>query len=241
MCGGARHRSGGCCRRGRAWRLVCAVDPSPGVPAHARARRPARRRADAVVLLLPATAPATSVTPPRSRHRARPEPPKSTAVRRARRSPRRASTTAGLYGDDMLLVSAETIPADVVDRSGDRGRAASRRSPRPSRCRIGQFSAENKMLRRRRRRPRRLPDLHPARQRRSSRTSGTGSRPARSPSTESLEKRLPLDKDGYLPSASGEQDVPIHVGAYVDQVGTVDAVVNTAWGEASGWSRTTRS
>ena len=45
---------------------------------------------------------------------------------------------------------------------------------------------------------------------------------------------MPLDKDGYLAVGSGERTFPIHVGAYVEQVGTVDAVVNTEWGEALG-------
>ena len=64
--------------------------------------------------------------------------------------------------------------------------------------------------------------------------SGTGSPPARSLSTEELEVGCPLDKNGYLAVGSGEQTFPIHVGAYVAQVGTIDAVVNTEWGEALG-------
>ena len=56
-----------------------------------------------------------------------------------------------------------------------------------------------------------------------------------------LKGRIPLDKDGYLAVGSGENTFPIHVGAWTSQVGTVDTVVNTAWGEDLGLPRTTRS
>ncbi len=67
---------------------------------------------------------------------------------------------------------------------------------------------------------------------RRSRTPGTASPDGEIAVLDTLKRRIPLDKDGYLAVGSGEQTAPIHVGAWTAQVGTIDAVVNTAWGKA---------
>ncbi len=53
--------------------------------------------------------------------------------------------------------------------------------------------------------------------------------------TTASEKSLPVDGDGYLQLALGEEDAEeIHVGAIAPQIDQVDAVVNTSWGEELG-------
>ena len=142
--------------------------------------------------------------------------------------------TVALYGDDMLLVGAETIPDDVVDQIMRIRIAGTRASAPLSQFSLGQFSLENKSYSRRGRStppgiaaftPRASAGLPgrvgPGRRRRDRRdgpwTSG-----------------CPLDKDGYLAVASGEQDVPDPRRRVVAQVGTIDTVVNTEWGEELG-------
>lgn len=49
-----------------------------------------------------------------------------------------------------------------------------------------------------------------------------------------LQKRLPIDEDGYLDLGSGEDAHRLHVGAFAPQVPTVDMVVNSRWGEELG-------
>ncbi len=48
------------------------------------------------------------------------------------------------------------------------------------------------------------------------------------------QRRLPVDGEGYLELALGDDAARIHVGAIAPQVDQVDAVVNTAWGEELG-------
>ncbi|UMG94069.1 M15 family metallopeptidase [Nocardioides sp. TF02-7] len=49
--------------------------------------------------------------------------------------------------------------------------------------------------------------------------------------TDTLTRRLPVDKDGYVALAVGDRTHNVHVASYYPQVGTVDAVVNTAWAD----------
>lgn len=48
------------------------------------------------------------------------------------------------------------------------------------------------------------------------------------------EKQVPVDEDGFLQLALGEESEEIHVGAFAPQVDQVDVVVNTSWGEELG-------
>lgn len=50
-----------------------------------------------------------------------------------------------------------------------------------------------------------------------------------------LRKRMPVDKEGFLRLGSQEDSARVHVGAYAPLVpGSVDAVVNSAWGSQLG-------
>ena len=53
-------------------------------------------------------------------------------------------------------------------------------------------------------------------------------------SVEELQKRLPLDSDGFLTLDVAEDAPRIHVGAYAPQVPTIELVVNEKWGETLG-------
>lgn len=53
-------------------------------------------------------------------------------------------------------------------------------------------------------------------------------------SADGLQKRLPLDRDGYLTLDVAAESPRIHVGAYAPQVPTIELVVNDKWGEALG-------
>ncbi len=138
-------------------------------------------------------------------------------------------------GDDMLLVGTDTIPDDVVDAirdiriNGRQGGGSGRRFS------LGSFSLENRNYRIAAVDAGGLPAVHPGL------SSGAVFQDAwdrvaggEVAVLEELKGRIPLDKDGYLAVGSGEQTFPIHVGAWTSQVGTIDAVVNTEWGEALG-------
>jgi hypothetical protein len=138
-----------------------------------------------------------------------------------------------LYGDDMLLVSTKTIPADVVDRIMRIRIAKEKAVTAAEPLSIGQFSLENKSY------TVAAVDAAGYRSFTPQLSAGLQNGWERVAAGEiavdrSLEKRLPLDKNGYLEVGSGERTYPIHVGAYVDHVGTIDTVVNTEWGEALG-------
>lgn len=138
------------------------------------------------------------------------------------------------YGDDLLIVSDDTLPEELLDRiravkvNGKPGVAEMEQFA------IGQISVEGKTFN--------VAAVDSAGYRR---FTGTGSaqfqdqwdRVANGEIAvlEEHTKRLPLDEDGYLAVGSGEQVHDIHVGAYSpSQVGTVDAVVNVGWGEELG-------
>ncbi|KAA1420201.1 M15 family metallopeptidase [Nocardioides humilatus] len=138
-----------------------------------------------------------------------------------------------LYGDDMLLVSAETIPEGVVDRILAIKIAGQKAVTAAVPLSIGQFSAENKSYRVA------AADIAGYRsfvEQRSADFQEQWDRIADGEVgvAEELKDRLPLDKNGYLKVGSGEQTFPIHVGAYGPQIGTIDTFVNAAWGEALG-------
>ncbi|WP_435741828.1 M15 family metallopeptidase [Nocardioides sp. SYSU DS0663] len=50
----------------------------------------------------------------------------------------------------------------------------------------------------------------------------------------SMKDKVPMDDQGFLSLGNGEQAPQVHVGAYVDQVPQLDAVVNEKWGEELG-------
>ncbi len=138
-----------------------------------------------------------------------------------------------LYGDDMLLVSTETIPDDLVEQILAIRIAGQRAVWAAEPLSIGQFSAENKSYRIA------AGDVAGYRsftERRSADFQSQWDRVAGGEISvaEDLKKRLPLDKDGYLAVGSGAKTFPIHVGSYGPQVGTIDTFVNAEWGEALG-------
>ncbi|WP_205471718.1 M15 family metallopeptidase [Nocardioides sp. SYSU D00038] len=49
-----------------------------------------------------------------------------------------------------------------------------------------------------------------------------------------LERKLPIDQDGYLKLGAAETASRVHVGAYAEQAPQVDAVVNEKWAEELG-------
>ena len=138
-----------------------------------------------------------------------------------------------LVGDDLLIVSADTIPDDVVDQitslrwKGQDGVSAW------TQLSVGQISVENKLYN--------LAAVEAAEYRRFTvqdsadfqeqwdRVAG-GEMAVRL----ELQDKLPLDEDGYLAVGSGEETHPVHIGAYGQQVGTIDGVVNQEWGEVLG-------
>lgn len=138
-----------------------------------------------------------------------------------------------LVGDDVLITSADTLPADLVQRiehlkvNGRPGVAASEQFS------LGQFSEENKVLD--------VAAVDPATFRRFTQDDAPfqdeWDRIANGEVAivDTLRDRLPLDKSGYLgiPTDDGEQQ--IHVGAWATyQVGAIDALVNSAWGPQLG-------
>ncbi|WP_183092659.1 M15 family metallopeptidase [Nocardioides stalactiti] len=141
----------------------------------------------------------------------------------------------GISSDDMLIVSPETIPDDLVDQIRRIRVDGSKAVSAATSLSLSTFSLENKNYRIA------AVDLDGYR-----RFTGPAQNGAQFQEAwervaqgeiavlDSLERRIPLDKDGYLAVGSGEQRFPIHVGAWTAQVGTIDAVVNTEWGEALG-------
>lgn len=136
-------------------------------------------------------------------------------------------------GDDLLVVAPESLPDDLVARirgikvDGRRGVAASELFS------LGEFTLENRVLR--------LAAVDPAGFRR---FAGNESAVFQSQwdriaggevaVLDTAARRLPID-DGFLPVGSGDEQHALHVGAYSPgQVGTIDAVVNTAWGQELG-------
>ncbi len=135
------------------------------------------------------------------------------------------------YGDDMLLVSTETIPDEVVEQILDIKIAGQKAVTAAEPLSVGQFSLENKSYR--------IAAVDAAEYRKYTQAPGEQAPWDRLAAGEvavrgDLQNRLPLDKDGYVEVGSGERTFPIHVGAWAPQIGTVDAVVNSQWGEVLG-------
>ncbi|HWJ67885.1 MAG TPA: M15 family metallopeptidase [Nocardioides sp.] len=134
------------------------------------------------------------------------------------------------YGDDLLLVSEDTIPEDVLQQivgvkvRKQKGVAAHETLS------IGQFSVENKLFN--------IAAVDPGRYR-----AFTGTTSAKFQEQwdriaggeiavrDRLQKEIPVDDEGYV--AVGRQR--IHVGAWSPaEVESVDAMVNAKWGEELG-------
>ena len=138
------------------------------------------------------------------------------------------------YTVDMLLVSEDTIPSDLVEKIEGIEIAGQKAVTATEALSVGQFSAENKSYR--------VAAVDPGEYWRytgagvSKESQATWDRVAGGEIAvrADLKDRLPLDKNGYLAVGSGAQTFPIHVGAYAPQVASVDAVVNKSWGEALG-------
>jgi hypothetical protein len=138
------------------------------------------------------------------------------------------------YGDDMLLASSEPIPDELIDQIASIRIDGHRAVAAVEQFSLSSFSLENRNYR--------IAAVDPAGYRRF--TPGPNGavfqdawdRVANGEVAvlDSLDGRIPLDKDDYLAVGSGERTFPIHVGAWISQVGTIDAVVNTEWGEALG-------
>ena len=196
------------------WGVPCvALVPACGELAGARSRRPSR--ADAATV--------------RDRHRARAGADRAGRRPRARRRPAGPVQTP-LENADMLIVDPDE---EINDDLARRVKAVEGRH-RGDQARHRPGVDREQDLRRGRGRPGVVPPVHRRQQRHRSRTSGTGSPVVRSPSTQSLKERLPIDDDGYLRLGSGDEDPLVHVGAYAPQIPTVDLVVNAAWGEELG-------
>ncbi|WP_182481144.1 M15 family metallopeptidase [Nocardioides immobilis] len=137
-------------------------------------------------------------------------------------------------GDDLLIVGPDSLPGELVDRilgvkvDGRRGVAASELFS------LGEFTLENRVFR--------LAAVDPAGFRRfaghkSATFQAQWDRIAGGEIAvlDTAARRLPIDDDDNLLVGSGDQRRAIHVGAFSPgQVGTIDAVVNTAWGEELG-------
>ncbi len=138
-----------------------------------------------------------------------------------------------LYGDDLLIVSQDTIPEDLVEQilavkvDGKKGVEAAEQLS------VGQISVENKLYN--------IAAVDAATYRRFTpettayEESGWDRVAAGEVALDvDVQDRVPLDKNDYLEAGSGDVTHPIHVGFYAQNVGTLDAVVNTAWGERLG-------
>lgn len=138
-----------------------------------------------------------------------------------------------LYGDDLLIVSDETLPEDLVEQiraikiNGDPAVEASEQFS------IGQITIESKWYNIAAVDPesfrRFAPDAQYYPEQWERIAAGEISVP------EAASQRLPLDQDQYLPVGTGEQVQEIHVGALWQQkIATIDFLVNEPWGEELG-------
>lgn len=138
-----------------------------------------------------------------------------------------------LYGDDLLVVSDDTLPEELVEQitsvkvGGDEGVLASEQFS------LGQISIESKTYNIAAVDPesfrRFAPDAQYYPEQWERIAAGEISVP------EAGAERLPMDQDEYLPVGTGEQVQEIHVGAlYRERVGTIDMLVNEPWGEELG-------
>jgi hypothetical protein len=137
------------------------------------------------------------------------------------------------WGDDLLVVSTEPLPKDLVARiraievGGEPGIAAMEQLS------LGQVASEGRVLD--------VAAVDPGGFRRfAGADAGFQELWDRVADGEiavprPLARRLPLDEDDHLAVGTGEQVHDLHVGAYsTHQVGTIDVLVNEPWGKALG-------
>lgn len=143
------------------------------------------------------------------------------------------SVATPAYGDDLLVVDDETLPSDLIEQIEAikvKGRPAVARTEQFS---LGQASVENRLLN--------VAAVDPAGYRLFSDIDREWQDPwdriagGEIAVFQRLQERLPLDEDDYLAVGSGTDFNAIHVAAWLRyQVGTIDALVNKAWGKELG-------
>jgi hypothetical protein len=140
---------------------------------------------------------------------------------------------ASIVGDDLLVVGSETLPEELVEKIADIEVAGEPGVAAMLQFSMTQFPIENRVID--------VAAVDAAEYRRftpanSANHQETWDRVAGGEIavSRSLERRLPLDKDGYVTLSTGTASHKVHVGAWADQVGTIEAVVNTAWAEKLG-------
>ncbi|GAB2979684.1 M15 family metallopeptidase [Nocardioides montaniterrae] len=143
-----------------------------------------------------------------------------------------------LPGDDLLVVSDKTLPADVLKKIDairiGKGKGAVKGVQVSVPLSIKQFSLENQLYN--------VAAVDPARYR-----DFTGAKSAgwqeqwnriaggEMAVVQRLQGTLPLDKDGYVAVGSGDQSQKIHLGAWSPStVEGIDVMVNTKWGDDLG-------
>ncbi|MDZ5619284.1 M15 family metallopeptidase [Nocardioides bizhenqiangii] len=143
---------------------------------------------------------------------------------------------ASIVGDDLLVIGSETLPEELVEQIG---RIQVRGEPgvvAMHQFSLTQIPVENKVLD--------VAAVDPAEYRRftvsdSAQLQDQWDRVAGGEVAVALELkgRVPLDEEEYLAFATGGTTHKLHVGAYGQQVGTIDAVVNEGWAEELGMVR----
>ncbi len=137
------------------------------------------------------------------------------------------------WGDDLLIVSNETLPADLVRQikaievNGRPGVAATEQFA------LGQIAVEGRVLD--------LAAVDPASFRRFAGADASQQAQWEAVANgeiavlESLRQRLPVDSAGHLAVGTGEQVLDIRLGKpSTYQVGPIDGIVNQPWGEDLG-------
>jgi hypothetical protein len=140
---------------------------------------------------------------------------------------------ARLVGDDMLVISDETLPEDLIGQIRDIRIKGERAVDATQVLSIGQISAEGEIY------DVAASELGGYRRFTQQNTADFQQQWDRLAGGEfaadaEFEGQLPLDDDGYLAAGSGKDIHLIHAGAYAPQAGGVDIVVNTEWGETLG-------
>jgi hypothetical protein len=138
-----------------------------------------------------------------------------------------------LTGDDLLVVGSDTLPDELIERierirvAGAPGVAASYQFS------LAQIPVENKVLD--------VAAVDVAEYRKFTRPDSAQFQDqwdrvadGEMAVTDALERRLPVDKEGYIALATGDETHKVHVASFYPQVGTVDAVVNTGWADELG-------
>ncbi|WP_141015197.1 M15 family metallopeptidase [Nocardioides sambongensis] len=161
-------------------------------------------------------------------------PPISTAADPAHAVAAPGPLDTRLYGDDLLVVSDDTLSAELIDQieAIEVGRTKGVEAAEP--LSYAQFTVENKLYN--------IAAVDPAGYR-----AFTGQDSAEWQEQweriaggeiavrDTLRDRMPVDEDGFLEVGSGKTTYRIHVGAWSPaEVDVVDAMVNDRWGEELG-------